>query len=214
MMDHSTRVTRRASPPPVRMVAAIIAAAGMALLVAACGGGSSSSSSAASAQQSGALALSRCMRAHGVSSFPDPNSSGAIPKNEVVPLASSPQFKVAQRACQHLVPNANRPQTTQAEVQAALSGMNRFAACMHSHGVQNWPDPVVDRSHPGDPRPMFDLHSSVDPDSPQIRTDMHECQHLMPQSASPYLCSRLLAERIPGSPPDAEACGGGSATVP
>jgi hypothetical protein len=154
------------------------------------------------------------MRSHGVSSFPDPSSSGDIPKDKIIPLASSPQFQVAQRACQHLLPNTNGPRATHAEVQAALSGMVRFAACMRSHGVQNWPDPYIDRHHPDDPRPVFDLHSSVDPDSPQIRTDIHECQHLMPQSTSPYVCSRAAAARIPGSPPGAEACGGGSARVP
>jgi len=194
---------------------ATIAATGLALLICGCGGGgSSSTTSAGSAKASAALAFSECMRSHGVSSFPDPNSSGEIPKNEVVPLASSPQFRVAQTACQHVLPNTNPPRSTQAEVQAALDGMVRFAGCMRSRGVQQWPDPTIDRHHPNDPRPVFDLHSSVDPTAPQISTDMDECQHLMPQSTSPYICSRVVAERIPGSPPGAEGCGGGSATVP
>jgi hypothetical protein len=154
------------------------------------------------------------MRSHGVSSFPDPNSSGEIPKDKVIPLASSPQFRVAQGACEHVLPNTGAPRDTHAEVQAALTGMVRFAACMRAHGVQNWPDPTVDRSRPGDPRPVFDLRSLVDPTAPQISNDSHQCQHLMPQSTSPYLCSRVLAERTPGSPPGAEACGGGSETVP
>ena len=209
------RRRRRASPTAARTVAAIIATAGLAVLVSGCGGASSSSTtSAASARQSGALAFSRCMRSHGVSSFPDPDTSGTIPKDKVVPLAGSPQFRVAQSACQHLLPDTNPPTATRAEVQAALSGMVRFAACIRSHGVQNWPDPTVDRSHPGDPRPVFDLHSIVDPTAPRIATDIHDCQHVMPQSTSPYICSRVLAERIPGSPPGAEACGGGSARVP
>lgn len=216
-MKHSTRVTRRPWPASLRTprtAAAMVATAGLALVAAtACGGNSSSDPGAASAHPTGALAFSRCMRSHGVSSFPDPNSTGQIPKEQVIPLASSPQFRVANRACQHLLPSTG-PRTTHAEVQAALSGMVRFAACMHSHGVQNWPDPTVDRSHPGDPRPVFDLHSVVDPTAPRISTDIRECQHLMPQSTSPYVCSRVLAERIPGSPPGAEACGGGSDTVP
>ena len=194
---------------------ATIAATGLALLICGCGGGgSSSTTSAGSAKASAALAFSECMRSHGVSSFPDPNSSGEIPKNQVVPLASSPQFRVAQRDCQRVLPNTNPARSTQAEVHAALDGMVRFAGCMRSRGVQQWPDPTIDRHHPNDPRPVFDLHSSVDPTAPQISTDMDECQHLMPQSTSPYICSRVLAERIPGSPPGAEGCGGGSATVP
>lgn len=65
-----------------------------------------------------------------------------------------------------------------------------------------------------DARPVFDLHSVVDPTAPQISTDMRECQHVMPGSTTPYLCSRILAQRIAGSPPGAEACDGGSARVP
>lgn len=218
-MNDTTRVIcrpRRASPSTARTAVAIIATAGLALLAAACGGSSSSSSttSAASAQENGALAFSRCMRSNGLSSFPDPTSSGEIPKDKVVPLVGSPQFQPAQRACQHLLPNTNPPRTTQAEVQQALSGMVRFARCMRSHRVQDWPDPTIDRHHPDDPRPVFDLHTIVDPTAPRISTDIHECQHLMPQSTSPYMCSRVLAEQIPGSPPGAEACGGGSARVP
>jgi len=200
----------------VRTYPSLIATAALGLLVCGCGGSapSTSTASAGSAQATGALAFSRCMRSHGVSGFPDPDSSGNVPKNKVIPLASSPQFRVASRACGHLVPNSNRPQTTHAEVEAALSGMVSFAACMRSHGVQNWPDPIVDRSRPGDPRPVFDLHSIIDPTAPRITADVSACQHLMPQSTSPYFCSRILAARIPGRPPDAEACGGGSPTVP
>jgi hypothetical protein len=153
------------------------------------------------------------MRSHGVSSFPDPNSSGTIDKTKVIPLVNSPAFKPAQTSCQHLLPNTNVPRPTHAEVQQALSGMVRFAACMRSRGVQSWPDPYIDHSHPGDPRPVFDIHS-LDPNSPRISADIHNCQHVMPQATSPYLCSRALAEQIPGSPPGAEACGGGSPRVP
>jgi hypothetical protein len=201
----------------VRTAQGIIATTGLVLLVCGCGSSGSSSTtttSAGSAQATGALAFSRCMRSHGVSAFPDPDSSGNVPKNKVIPLASSPQFRVASQACQHLVPNSNRPKTTHAEVEAALTGMVRFAACMRSRGVQNWPDQYVDRSRPGDPRPVFDLHSAIDPTAPRITADVSACQHVMPQSSSPYFCSRLLAERIPGSPPGAEACGGGSPEVP
>ena len=198
----------------------IIVAAGLAIIVCGCGGGGGSSSAAtaataaASAPQSGALAFSTCMRSHGLPSFPDPGTDGTIPKTQVVPLASSPRFPVAQKACQHLLPQTGAPTDTHAEVEAALSGMVRFATCMRSRGVQNWPDPTVDSSHPGDPRPVFDLRSAVDPTAPRITADVDACEHLMPQSTSPYFCSRVLAEHIPGSPPNAEACGGGSPTVP
>jgi hypothetical protein len=199
---------------PTRAAVALVASAAVALLACGCGGGRAATSSAAAARTGGALAYSRCMRSHGLPSFPDPDSSGSIPKAKVAALAGSPKFAGAQGACGHLLPNLGEPTDTHAEVEAALNGMVQFAACMRSRGVQSWPDPGVDRDHPNDPRPVFDLHSLVDPDAPRIRTDMRDCQHLMPQSTSPYICSRVLAERIPGSPPGAEACGGGSATVP
>jgi hypothetical protein len=47
--------------------------------------------------QAAALAYATCMRSHGVSNFPDPNSQGGftIPAS----LASSPNFQAAQQAC-------------------------------------------------------------------------------------------------------------------
>jgi hypothetical protein len=111
-MNDTTRSIRqpgRAWPAP-RAAAAVIATAGLAFLVCGCGGGgTSSTTSTASAQAGGELAFSACMRSHGVPTFPDPDSSGQIPKTKVVPLTGSPQFQVAQRACQRLLPNTNPP---------------------------------------------------------------------------------------------------------
>ena len=191
-----------------------LAAVTCAAVIAACGSSSSTSNTTTSpVVATQGLAYSRCMRSHGVSNFPDPNSSGAIDKAKVIPLKNSPQFQVAQRACGHLLPNrATQAGPTHAEAHAALSGMVRFAACVRSHGVRNWPDPYVDRSYPSDPRPVFDLHNNIDPTAPGIRADIQECQHLMPQSTSPYMCSRAAAPA--GSPAGDEGCSGGSATVP
>jgi hypothetical protein len=60
--------------------------------------------------QSQALRFSACMRSHGVPKFPDPDFSegGARltidSKSGIDP--NSPQFKAAQKACQHLLPGA------------------------------------------------------------------------------------------------------------
>jgi hypothetical protein len=51
------------------------------------------------------LALAKCMRAHGVSNFPDPNASGATPQGGVD--LSSPQVQRAFHKCQPA--SANRP---------------------------------------------------------------------------------------------------------
>ena len=181
---------RRAWPPIVRTAAVITATSALALLAAACGGApgshvaqlgstttkSSTSSWAAAAQQNGMLAFSRCMRSHGVPNFPDPNSSGALPKSQVDQLAaSSPQFPPAHRACEHLLPNGGQP--TQAQVQQAWNDMRNFAHCMRSHGVPNWPDPAATSQQ--DQRPFFHVPDSIDPNAPQITTKIRVCQHVL-----------------------------------
>jgi hypothetical protein len=42
--------------------------------------------------------LAKCMRAHGVENFPDPDASGKLPIDDSV--TKDPQFEPAQRACQ------------------------------------------------------------------------------------------------------------------
>jgi hypothetical protein len=185
-MNDSTRVTRR--PRPARTAAAIIATVGLALLAAACGGSpgshvaqlgsttTKSSTSSPSANSQKVLAFSRCVRAHGVPNFPDPNSSGALPKRQVAQLtAGNPQFPAAHRACEHLLPNGGQP--TQAQAQQAWNDMRKFARCMRSHGVPNWPDPAPTSQQ--DQRPFFHLPDSIDPNAPQITTKIRACQHVL-----------------------------------
>ena len=178
-MSHSTRVARRSRPRPTRTAAAITATLGLVLLVSACGGspgshaGGSTNSQPPSSQM---LAFSRCMRAEGVPNFPDPNSSGLLPKNQLAQLAASnPQFPAAHRACQHLLPDAGQP--TQAQVQQAWNDMRNFARCMRSHGVPNWPDPTPTSQQ--DQRPFFSLPDSIDQNAPQITSKIPTCQHLL-----------------------------------
>lgn len=151
-MNDSTRVirrpprARRARPRTGRTAAAIIATTGLALLAAACGGSSPSADSGGSSKtgastSSSALAYSRCMRSHGVSSFPDPTNSGEIPKAQVVPLASSPRFQPAANTCQHLNPNGGSGQSA-AQRRAHTAALLAFARCLRRHGFANVPDPT------------------------------------------------------------------------
>jgi hypothetical protein len=55
-------------------------------------------------QQAQLLQFSQCMRAHGVSNFPDPTSHGLDLGSGIDP--SSPQFQAAMQACQSLMPNS------------------------------------------------------------------------------------------------------------
>jgi hypothetical protein len=81
------------------------------------------------------------MRSHGVLNFPDPASDGIIPKESLERLGVSlARFQAAQRACQHLLPNAGSGPTP-SELQQAKAQALAFSRCMRSHGVAGFPDP-------------------------------------------------------------------------
>ena len=157
---HVTRRPRRARPPTARIVAAIIATAALALLAAACSG-SPSSTAAGGSPNAGdslssptAVAYSNCMRSRGVPNYPDP-SNGQLPKGGAQAFGvSSSVFSAAQGACHHLLPDAGsfQEQASQctlsgdcppAVVQQMMTIDLKFAHCMRSHGVPNWPDPAI-----------------------------------------------------------------------
>jgi len=195
-VNHTARTTRpprRAWPPAKRTAVTIIAAASLVLPVAAYGGrptsngpgGASNARASADSRSTNTqklLAFSRCMRAHGVPGYPDPSSSGSIPK--VSPeQASSPEFQAAQRACQNLLPAGTNDQFPPGEVRLLLIGMLRFSRCMRSHGVANWPDPTTD----SEGRPEFPLSHVPGTSrnywhSPRINHAGNECQYQLPSA--------------------------------
>jgi hypothetical protein len=202
-MNDSARVLRRhrrAWPPAARAAAAIPATAALALL-AACSGSPSSAGSAGSPNAGGsesspsAVAYSQCMRSHGVPDFPDPSSSGGIPKASSQQLGvSSSQLQAAQTACQDQYPNGGGSggaltkdslgqceetgDCPQALVQQAMTALRTYARCMRSHGVPNWPDPTID----SEGRPGVNLVpiTGTNWNSPQISNEMQACYHVMP----------------------------------
>jgi hypothetical protein len=188
-MHHSMHVVRRplrTRPRPARINTAIIAAAGAALLAAACSGSPSSAGSGGSSNGRGsattaqALAYSACVRSHGVPNYPDPSSGNALasglPKVSLQQLGvSSSQYHAAQAACAHLLPNGG--QMTQAQSQRDLRAMLRFARCMRSHGVPDWPDPTNGSAGWG--FNLLHVHG-FDPSSPQIDHKMSECYGVLP----------------------------------
>jgi hypothetical protein len=179
------RRPRRASPRRARTAAAITGTAGLALLAAACSsspssagpGGSPNAAGAASspsASVSPALAFARCVRTHGVPNWPDPGSSGREPASSKQIAASSPRFPAAQAACRNLLPNGGQP--THAQVLADQRNAVRFAGCMRTHGVPNWPDPTI---RP-DGSPQFDAPAvGLDLSSPQVMAAAQRCQSLL-----------------------------------
>jgi len=169
----------------------MLATAGLALPVAAFGGspsftvtGVSTNARAGALSQSTnlvrALAYSRCMRAHGVPKFPDPNSSGAIPKVGLQQLGvSSTVVQAALKACQRLLPNSG--QSSQAWGQMTLNALWNFARCVRAHGVPNWPDPLAesDPGQPGTPGFPRNLPPGINTNSPVVKNAMNKCQHLL-----------------------------------
>ena len=199
-MNHSTGVIhrpRRPWPSTARIVAAIIATASLALPTAAFSSGSPSSTVAGgsstvrasalsqSTNTQQALAFARCMRSHGVRNWPDPNSSGVFPKRTPQQLGvSGSQYRAATHACAYLLPNGALPpggQPTQTEMRTMERDALKFARCMRSHGVPNWPDYTLRGGIP-----VFDLHgTSIAPNSPQIVAKQLGCKSLLHLSYSP-----------------------------
>jgi hypothetical protein len=62
-------------------------------------------------EQRALLALARCMRSHGVPTFPDPNPSGSTVQRMPPSVDThSPVFATAQQECRKLVPGLFGPQ--------------------------------------------------------------------------------------------------------
>jgi hypothetical protein len=167
---------RRAGP----VAAALI---GVGLLAAACGGpagpgvanaGPGSSASPSASASGSALAYSRCMRAHGITKFPDPDSHGNLglnagPGTGIDP--NSPQYKAADQACKHLMPAPNPSQAAQDR-----PALLRYARCMRAHGVTDFPDPNPGGGIQASPTPGSDL----DPNNPIYKAANNACKHYQP----------------------------------
>ena len=188
MNRRSTSMTTRR---PLPVAAALIA--GMVLLLTACDGSPSAGSGGSPSAGSGsAVAYSACMRAHGVPNYPDPNSSGILPKTGAGPLGvATSQYRAAQTACQATLPDSASESFDDQVRQCYLAGAcppalvqqmmthgRTIARCMRSHGIPNWPDPTLDPQG----RPFFDLSSQG-----ISRSQSHSQQY----EAKEGLCSRL-----------------------
>lgn len=184
--DSAPGASSRSSPTwLVRSQAVVVsfAVAGLLLLGAACGGspssnGASGSSKAGASSSTRLVAFAQCIRSNGVSSFPDPSSSGAIPKETPQQLGvSDSRFRSAENACRHLLPGGsdggNEAQLQRVEAQGLL-----FAQCMRRHGVA-LPDPGADGRIP-DPASV-----GIDQSSPRFQAGNQACGKYRP----PYMPS-------------------------
>jgi hypothetical protein len=145
-----------------------IATVASGALVAACGAGSShpttavtltrtaaSASSSATALNpsaasanprrdfgSGPLAFSKCMRANGVSDFPDPAPGGGPGFNIPAGIDQyAPAFHAAQETCQKLIVGGDTPGNGAPPSEETLTKLRTIAKCMRRHGISRFPDP-------------------------------------------------------------------------
>jgi len=127
-----------------------------------------------------ALAFVNCMRSHGVPNFPDPTADGTLNVNFATggkggsPESSginrnSPQYISGDSTCRHLLLGGV---LTPVQNQQALAKGLKFAQCMRSHGVPNFPDPTM--------AGVVHLGAGVDSSSPQFQSVQKVCQALMP----------------------------------
>ncbi len=133
---------------PARLQAGVptsVAALACVLAVAACGGSSKPKQQATSRHGNPLLAMSKCMRAHGVTNFPDPSGHGInLSGTGVNPR--SPAFQAAQATCFKLMPGGN-PQGHPASA-ASIKRADDTAQCMRAHGVTGFPDPIISQAPP------------------------------------------------------------------
>jgi hypothetical protein len=156
----------------------------LAVVVAGCGNGSTGTGSSAATRGGNgtasihgkAVRFAECMRANGVSAFPDPDVSGSFTIDAVVNGSSldpnSAAFKQAIGACQHLEP----PGFTGAKVTPSQrTARLKFAQCIRDHGVPDFPDPTPNG-------PLIDTNripSLAGKDSrtdPGLNAAMHTCR--------------------------------------
>jgi hypothetical protein len=166
----------------------------LGLVVAACGDSPSTPSAAkrsttttgagsapgGGAKGSGLLAYSSCMRSHGVPDYPDPAATGGIPKAAAVSAiqaVSSATSQAAQNACEHFAAGESLSgQQIQTITTQQQQDYLNAAACMRTHGLPAFPEPVFSNGHVEFPM----LQHLVDLNSPEFKAAYQSCKKLIP----------------------------------
>jgi len=127
------------------LTAVVIAAS---FCAAACGGGSGADPSPSQAGSNGSaeklVAHADCMRANGVTNYPEPGSSSSGTGIDM----GSPTFRSAQAKCAKLLGFGTvQTHATEQEIRQALQSVN----CLRDHGYPDFPDPIVTSTPPSPP---------------------------------------------------------------
>jgi hypothetical protein len=117
----------------------------LAVAVAACGGGSAGADTFVGGTYRQAIAFTDCMRSHGVSQFPDPDSQGNYSNSQIQALDNNdPQQRSAWQQCSSLLPNGGSGLSVtqiQSIQEQNVRNAVKAAGCMRAHGITNFPDP-------------------------------------------------------------------------
>lgn len=107
--------------------------------IAGCSPSGCSSPGASASAEAIAVKFSVCMRAHGLTDFPDPTvGSNGLPNWSGVDNLA-PAYEAADKVCKQDLPDIG-PHTS-AEKATANAAALKYAVCMRSNGVPNFPDP-------------------------------------------------------------------------
>lgn len=164
--------------------------------------GGSGSTAGGKPNRSSALKYSECMRAHGVTDFPDPNATGSLQikagsGTDLNP--NSPTFKAAQQACAKYQPGG---QLTPAEKAESEKAELKLAECMRAHGITDFPDP----SATGTIQIKATSNSDLNPNSPTFKKAQSAC-HTTGSKAPVRIQTQI------GGPPPGGTAGQGSASL-
>jgi hypothetical protein len=169
--------------PRIGFVVVLLVA--VAALVTACGGSGStgiaslrstgtkartrSNGAASSAARKSGVLYASCMRAHGISNFPDPEAGGGFDIPLSLDLKSNPQWHSTVQACQSDLPGGG-PASKLREHSISLRSELKFATCLRSHGITDFPDP--------NSQGTFHISGGINMNSPQFEAANTACQKL------------------------------------
>jgi hypothetical protein len=156
----------------------LAALAMLAVISAGCGGTRSSAGTSTATTHEKAVKFAECMRANGVSAFPDPDATGELTIDAVANGSSldtsSAVFEQAMGACKDLEPPGFTGHKRSPEQQAAAL---EFAQCIREHGVKDFPDPAPDA-------PMIDTNRIPSSAAPGGMAILHAAMQKCGQHAS------------------------------
>jgi hypothetical protein len=112
------------------------------------------------------------MRAHGITSCPDPSSNGSVsinlkPGSDLNP--HDPLNVAAQNACKAYSPGGN---PTPAQEATANTNALKYSHCMQSHGIADFPDPN------GQGTLTINVGGDIDPNAAKFKSAEKSCASL------------------------------------